>query len=405
MPYGYNNRNSYRGSTGYRPSDRRREKKKKINFRRIRNRAIIIGAGLLILALIFFMLTKFFSCVCGSSNGNGSTLDTSTVRTKETTAPSEDNKTWNFKTANIRDTDKKSKGVSEAGMYVWNQACFEPFYGEADKAKEYAEVMNYAKKTLGKDTNVYSAIIPNHTEMGLPDRLKNTDGGITTNSQADYIKTAYEAMDSSVTPINVYDKLAEHCNEYIYFNSDHHWTGLGGYYGYTAFTDASKQTALNLEDCTKNTIKGFTGSFTQLVTQPLKTDNVHFWSMPFDLTNKWTDANGTVNTAETLYYWYATAGTNTYGVFLFGDNPIEIIKSKSPNAKGKIAIIHESYGNAFVPYFTNNYEEVYSIDFRSWDGKLKDFCKKNKIDNVLFANGVMSSATEDSLKAIKSTIG
>ena len=160
MPYGYNNRNSYRGSTGYRPSDRRRDRKKKINFRRIRNRAIIIGAGLLILALIFFMLTKFFSCVCGSSNGNGSTLDTSTVRTKETTAPSEDNKTWNFKTANIRDTDKKSKGVSEAGMYVWNQACFEPFYGEADKAKEYAEVMNYAKKTLGKDTNVYSAIIP-----------------------------------------------------------------------------------------------------------------------------------------------------------------------------------------------------------------------------------------------------
>ena len=182
MPYGYNNRNSYRGSTGYRPSDRRRDRKKKINFRRIRNRAIIIGAGLLILALIFFMLTKFFSCVCGSSNGNGSTLDTSTVRTKETTAPSEDNKTWNFKTANIRDTDKKSKGVSEAGMYVWNQACFEPFYGEADKAKEYAEVMNYAKKTLGKDTNVYSAIIPNHTEMGLPDRLKNTDGGITTSS-------------------------------------------------------------------------------------------------------------------------------------------------------------------------------------------------------------------------------
>ena len=114
MPYGYNNRNSYRGSTGYRPSDRRRDKKKKINFRRVRNRAIIIGAGLLILALIFFMLTKFFSCVCGSSNGNGSTLDTSTVRTKETTAPSEDNKTWNFKTANIRDTDKKSKGVSEA---------------------------------------------------------------------------------------------------------------------------------------------------------------------------------------------------------------------------------------------------------------------------------------------------
>ena len=42
---------------------------------------------------------------------------------------------------------------------------------------------------------------------------------------------------SKVTPINAYNYLSEHCNEYIYFKSDHHWTGLGSYYAYSAFAD------------------------------------------------------------------------------------------------------------------------------------------------------------------------
>lgn len=407
MPYGYNNRNSYRGSTGYKPSARQRDRsKRRLNRRRLRNRAIIITAGVLILALIFFIMFKFFSCVCGSVSGQGSVIDTSTVQKKETAKPVSEKKTEDeFKAPEIKDTAKKTKGVTEAGMYVWNKACFEPFYGEADKAKEYAGVMNYAKKTLGKDINVYSVIVPNHIEMGLPERLKNTDGGIATNSQAEYIKTAYNAMNKDVKHINAYNKLSEHCNDYIYFNSDHHWTGLGAYYAYTAFMEETKQTPIKLEDCTENTIKGFTGSFTELVTKPLKKDTVYFWSMPFDLTNTFTDESGEENTAETLYYWYATGGRDTYGVFLFGDMPLEVIKSKSPNAKGKIAIVHESYGNAFVPYFTNNYKEVYSIDFRSWNGDLKSYCKEKGINNVLFINGVMSSATEDLLQALKSKVG
>ena len=436
MPYGYNNRNSYRGSTGYRPSSRnyakrptlkpapqkprrpeREKRETNINFKRIRNRVIIIGSALLILALIVILLVNTFSCICASSAKSGKGAqpaqaaqdsgqeeqpqavdpDTQSTDTKADTAA--------FKAPKIKDKDTGSAGVKDGNMYVWNKACFEPFYGENDKAEEYAGIINSAKKTLGKDINVYTAIVPNHTEMGLPDRLKNTKKGIATNSQADYIKAAYDALDSSVAGINIYNKLSAHCNEYIYFNSDHHWTGLGAYYGYTAFTDATGQKPISLDDMTDNSVKGFKGSFTDLVKSKLKSDTVHFWSMPFDVKNKWTDMAGNVDTAETMYYWYAEPGRYTYGVFLFGDNPLEYIKSKSKNAKNEaIAIVHESYGNAIVPYFTNNYKEVYSIDFRYWDGNLKSFCKKNNIQNVLFVNGVMSSATESLLVQLKSVI-
>ena len=92
-------------------------------------------------------------------------------------------------------------------------------------------------------------------------------------------------------------------------------------------------------------------------------------------------------------------------MFIYGDNPIEVLKSSSPSANGeKIAIIHESYGNAFVPYLTYNYSEVYSIDFRSWSGSLKTFCQQKGITNVIFLNGVMSSATQVQLDSIESIL-
>ena len=93
-------------------------------------------------------------------------------------------------------------------------------------------------------------------------------------------------------------------------------------------------------------------------------------------------------------------------MFLFGDNPLEVITSESDTAsKEKIAIIHESYGNALIPYFTANYSEVHSIDFRSFTGDLKSYCEENGIKNVMFANGVMSSATETQLESMRGLIG
>ena len=44
-------------------------------------------------------------------------------------------------------------------------------------------------------------------------------------------------MSNQVTTIDAYSKLAQHQGEYIYFRTDHHWTQLGAYYGYTAFAE------------------------------------------------------------------------------------------------------------------------------------------------------------------------
>ena len=48
--------------------------------------------------------------------------------------------------------------------------------------------------------------------------------------------------------------------------------------------------------------------------------------------------------------------------------------------------------------------EVYSIDFRSWEGNLGEFCKENGISNVIFLNGVMSSATQMQIDSMESIL-
>lgn len=399
MGYGYNNNNNYRGYNpgGYRRSSYNLSGKKRRNRRRLKNRIIIVATGVVIAALIIALFSSIFSCICSSGEDKGNTVDTSTINTAATKASAKKvskEDTITFNEPKIKDEDKDSKGVLTNDIFVWNKTAFELFYGSQERAQSYAETVNSLKKDLGKDITVYNMLVPNHTEMGLPSRLKSGEDGAVTNSQAEYIKTAYLKLDKSIVFVNPYNKLSEHCNDYIYFNSDHHWTGLGAYYAYTAFTEAANQKALSLKDCNEKKIDGFTGSFTQMTSETLRSDSVHYWDFPYEVKDTVTDGNGNTNEYNNCYYIYAAPGSYTYGVFLYGDNPLEVLKSSCKTAsEDKIAIVHESYGNAIVPYFTYNYKEVYSIDFRSWSGNLKTFCKQNKIKNVLFVNGVMSSAT------------
>ncbi len=378
------------------------------NKRRIRNRVMIVSGFVLILIFIVLLLSVMFKgCSGGSSSENPNNISTDTKDKQEasiqpTTVANDESfeklgdlSPEYFKSPVIKDDN--TSGEMVYGVYSWNKVGYEIFGSNSAKAEKYAQTINgFADKLEG--IKVYDLIIPNHTEMGLPQRLKDATG---CSSQAENIKSIYANLSDKVTAINCYNYLADHNKEYIYFHSDHHWTGLGAYYAYSAFANRTEQNVLQLSECTENVVEGFTGTFTKNISN-LDIDSVHYWKFPYDVTMDVTDQNGTVNTYYSPYYEYATAGDYTYAVFLVGDNPLSVLKSSSQNAKegSKIAIVKESYGNALAPYFTNNYEEVHVIDFRHFDGNLVTYCQENGIDEVLFANGVMSANTQIQLDSM-----
>lgn len=396
------------GSYNKRPtynSGRRRPPKR--NNKRTRNRIIIILSGILILVVLILILSAIFKG-CGnnpeqtSASVSTETIAPSTVAATNDTASSNPSNTDElsstyFKTPKIEDDG--TNGTMVYNIYVWKNVAYELFGSTEEKAKTYADTINGFADKFGSDVKVYDMVVPNHTEMGLPQRLK--DGEAQSSSQMENIKSIYANLSDKVTPVNCYNYLADHNGEYIYFNSDHHWTGLGAYYAYTAFAKTTDQAVLSLENCTEKQVEGFTGSFANSASG-LESDTVHYWEFPYEVSMDITYDDGTVGTYDSPYYQYAEGGSNTYGVFVMGDNALTVLKSQSESATAgkKIAVVKESYGNAFVPYLTNNYEEVHVVDFRYFGQNLVNYCSENGITDVLFLNGVMSANTQIQLDSM-----
>lgn len=368
----------------------------------------------LIFVLIIILLTLMFKSCFGKDEQTSATIPTATIApTTEASKSSSKANTSGGILDNVSDItsttefltpkpeDNNQSASLDESLLIWNNVAFELFYGSEDSATSYANSINSYADSLGSAVKVYSMVVPNHTEMGLPERLKKGDGYSST-SQAENIKTIYSKFNSNVTPINCYNNLSKHCNEYIYFNTDHHWTGLGSYYAYEAFAKTTNQSVLSLSDCTEEKIEGFTGSFTNMVNTDLGTDTVSYWEFPYKATMDMTsDSNKELDSYNSVYYEGETGGSNAYGVFIYGDNPLSVLKSDRNTGK-KIAVVKESYGNAFVPYLTYNYDEVHVIDFRHWTGNLPQYCSENGINEVLFINGVMSANTPIQIRAMDS---
>ena len=374
---------------------RRRQLKEERIKKQKRNRLIAL-CSLVVLIIILIIVIASIAKSCGNPSSQTSVTSTPTETTTssstdETTAPTT-KPTESQTIIPIKDDGKDGEMVG--GLYIWNNSGFELFYGGETSAKAYADKISSYKEKLGDDITVYNMVVPNHTEFGLPDRLTNSlQADSQTLSQRENTSNVYNNYSANVKAVDVYDKLNQHKTEYLYFNTDHHWTGLGAYYAYTKFAEVAGLTPLSLDDCTKNSISGFTGSlYTMTSDQRLanNADTVNYYTLPGDYS---CTIPNIADYPIDMYYTMAEAGSNTYGVFLWGDNPLTVIDNNDNDSGDKIAIVKESYGNAVSSYFAYNYDETHIIDFRHFDGKLKDYCAENGIKTVLFVNGVMSANT------------
>ncbi|MDD6490398.1 MAG: DHHW family protein [Clostridia bacterium] len=310
--------------------------------------------------------------------------DESTAESSVVSDVSEDNTSI----PEISDPTPESSGEMIDGLFIYNNAAFELFYGDEDMAKNYADTISNIKKALGDDIKVYNVLVPTHVGIGLPDKFNDL-----CSSQKDYLNTICSSYSADIIGVNAFNTLMHHRNEYLYFNTDHHWTALAAYYAYADFAKAAGIDAIPLADMKKNQIKDYEGHYiydTGLDT--LADDYVTYYTVDYDIEAIQYDANGENPTESLLLHEYAV-GTNAYGVFLGGDNPLMVVKNKQGNGQ-KIAIVKESYGNAFAPFIAYTYNETHIIDFRDFiKCDLKQYLKDNDIDQVIFINNSMASAT------------
>src|SRR5690242_7586662 len=139
----------------------------------------------------------------------------------------EANETDTSKTNLVNDgplPDDGAVGEKKKGVFVFKNRAFEMFGGGPAMGKAYADVINSYNKLLSPDIQVYNLIIPVALEFELTEKYAKMQ-----KPNRPAIENIYNSEDASIKKVWAIDSIRQHRTDYIYFNTDHHWTSLGAY--------------------------------------------------------------------------------------------------------------------------------------------------------------------------------
>ena len=235
---------------------------------------------------------------------------------------------------------------------------------------------------------VYLGLIPSAAEIWrerLPEGAESWD-------QAAFISRAAEL--EGVETVDFQTVLAEKAGKDIFYRTDHHWTSLGAYYGYTALMKAlGREPRPQMEFMLAVASEEFQGTlYSQSGIHWLEPDTITFWARDaFDVTSWRTGAPE----PGALYDWPALETKDKYAFFLGGNQPLCIIRNEA--GEGKLLLIRDSYSDALAPFLASGFEEVHLIDLRYYRYSAARYAAENDIDAIMVLYSVPNFITDRNL--------
>lgn len=285
-------------------------------------------------------------------------------------------------------------------VYIADNKGFEIYYFNRGGADAYASMMNTVKNTLGNSVNVYDILAPTNFSVCLDETIQSNLGGSSARDAFNYIDSL---LDPSIIQVPVLDTLIQHNAEYIYYNTDHHWTALGAYYAYREFCSAKGITSHELSYFTETEYPGFLGTFYSYSNQSEalanNPDTVKAYIPAGTNDETVTDASGGTYNLNIINDMTDSSAGSKYSSFLGGDNALIEIHNPSITDGSSCLLIKESYGNAFAPFLVDHYQNVYVVDYRYYSQNLTNFINEKGIKDVIFLNNsdALSEANSESM--------
>ena len=281
-------------------------------------------------------------------------------------------------------------GEQAGNIYVNNNKGYEIFYYNQGGSVKYASVINTIKARF-PDKEVYDILVPNSFGVELDQALQEELGSGNMSDAFNYI---FSLMDPGIRRLSVFDTMVEHKDEYIYFNTDHHWTALGAYYAYRDFCEEKGLTPHELSDYKYVDYPGFYGTFyfatnrsEELKSNP---DHVEAW-IPLGTNDILiTNEEGEVFNGHVINDMTDAIAGRKYNCFINGDNPFTEIHNPRVTDGSSCVVIKESYGNAFVPYLVDHYSDVYVVDYRYYKDNLNTFILDRGVQDIIFLNNIQA---------------
>jgi hypothetical protein len=215
--------------------------------------------------------------------------------------------------------------------------------------------------------------------------------------QSAYIAQVKEAV-ADYNFIDVQDTLIENSDEYIYYRTDHHWTSAGAYLSYEKFCESMGRSFTDINDLTENTVtEEFRGS---LYSKILDADSAYdsIWTYndfdaPMLVDND--------SSYDSIYDETKLSEKDKYAYF-FGGNYGEIYVDGT--GEGNLLLVKDSFANSFVPMLTQDYDTIYMVDLRYYNGDMTEYLTEHNITEVLVLYNISNFISDRNIYKLSSGI-
>lgn len=238
--------------------------------------------------------------------------------------------------------------------------------------------LGYIEKLLQKtDKPVYLGLIPTAAEI-WKDKLPY---GAETFDQAAYLEKAKEL---GANWVDIYGALFVHSDEPIFYRTDHHWTSLGAYYGYTAFLETAGIEVPGLGEGT-TVSKSFFGTL-------YSSSGIH-WLEPDTIEHYVSGEGVTVENGQSgeiggLYVAEKLEEKDKYSHFLGGNNPLYIVRNPNAATEKKLLVVRDSFSDSLAPFLSQTYGEIHLIDLRYYRTSIAAYAEMMGMDEIFVCYSV-----------------
>ena len=249
----------------------------------------------------------------------------------------------------------------------------------AEKNKDYRGV------------NFYTMLVPSAQAIHT-DKLPKFAPGIDQNSE-------FETVRGSVGEngyVDVSSVFSANRDKYLFYKTDHHWTTYGAFLAYREFCASAGITPPSESDFTVKTVSdefyGTAYSKARLIST--KPDKIDVFIPTKPMTFK-TSLDGK-ETRDGLYFDEYLTKRDKYSYFLGGNDPLVTVTSNAGTGR-KLLVIRDSYAHCFAPFAANDFDTVYLIDLRYYNGSISEFIKEKALTDVLVLYGMETLKSDTSL--------
>ena len=184
-------------------------------------------------------------------------------------------------------------------------------------------------------------------------------------------------------------KTFKNSSEKVYYKTDHHYTSLGAYLGYSYYMEQIGEKPYDLDFFEREIVtEDFLGSlFRKSSYYSGKSESIEKFipkeKIVLDILKNEKDQ------LEDLYDESFLEKSDKYSFFLGGDHPLLDIKT-SLKDKDTLLIVKDSFANSLIPFLSLHYGRIIVIDPRYFNIPLEDYIGDKDIDRILYLYNIRS---------------